>query len=151
MKKFLEVLVDEDGKFHFSTDEVFITEEEFASQPRQTKAAHMKEYENKLRGLIHDTTEFMWKTKNQRFSQAVRMVAMAEILGCAQPYEHAEEFWSLMMFHTIPQFEAFAAAIKKPYGFDDRAVTRPLVGGPLVGGPDIMAFPIQKSFGKKVN
>ena len=143
--------MDEDGKFHFSTDEVFITEEEFASQPRQTKAAHMKEYENKLRGLIHDTTEFMWKTKNQRFSQAVRMVAMAEILGCAQPYEHAEEFWSLMMFHTIPQFEAFAAAIKKPYGFDDRAVTRPLVGGPLVGGPDIMAFPIQKSFGKKVN
>lgn len=151
MKKFLEVLVDEDGKFHFSTEEVFFTEEEFASEPHKTRAAHMKEYENKLKGLIHDMTEFMWKNKDQRFSQAVRMVAMAEILGCAQPYEHAEEFWSLMMFHTIPHFEAFAAAIKKPYGFDDRAVTRPLVGGPLVGGPDIMAFPIQKPFGKMVN
>ena len=151
MKKFLEVLVDEDGRFHFSTDEVFTTEEEFASQPRQTKAAHMKEYENKLKGLIHDMTEFMWKNKDQRLSQAVRMVTMAEILGCAQPYEHVEEFWSMMMFHTIPHFEAFAAAIKKPYGFDDRAVTKPLVGGPLVGGPDIMAFPIQKPFGKMVN
>ena len=61
MKKFLEVLVDEDGKFHFSTEEEFFTEEAF--------------------------------------------VAMAEILGCA-----------------------------RPYGFDDRTVTRPLVGGPLVGG-----------------
>lgn len=151
MKKFLEVLVDEDGNFHFSTDEVFFTEEEFASEPHKTRVAHMKEYENKLKGLIHDMTEFMWKYKDQRFSQAVRMVAMAEILGCAQPYEHAEEFWSLMMFQTIPHYEAFAAAIKKTYGFDDRAVTRPLVGGPLVGGPDIMAFPIQKPFGKMVN
>jgi hypothetical protein len=151
MKKFLEVLVDEDGKFHFSTDEEFTTEEDFAAKDGFAQAALMKEYDEKLRRLVHDMTEFMWRNKEQRVSQAVRLVAMAEILGCAQPYEHAEEFWSLMMFHTIPQFEKFAAAIKKPYGFDDRAVTRPLVGGPLAGGPDIMAFPIQKPFGKMSN
>lgn len=151
MKKFLEVLVDEDGKFHFSTEEEFISEEEFASKNRRARDAHMKEYEKTLKGLIHDMTEHMWKNKDQRISQAVRMVSMAEILGCAQPYEQAEEFWSLMMFNTIPHFEEFAAAIKKPYGFNERSVTRPLVGGPLVGGPDIMAFPIQKPFGKMVN
>ena len=140
MKRFLEVLVDEDGKFHFSTDEVFTTAEEFAAEDNLSKAAHLNEYEKMLRKLIHDLTEYMWRNKEQRVSQAIRMVAMAEILGCSQPYEHAEEFWSLMMFHTIPQFERYAAAIKKRYGFDDRSVHRPYIGGSLpdgtlVGGP----------------
>ena len=93
----------------------------------------------------------MWQNQEQKVSQAVRLVAMAEILGCAQPYEHAEEFWSLMMFHTIPQFEKFAAAIKKPYGFDDRAVTRPLAGGAWAGGPNMMAFPLGQTLGKMGN
>jgi hypothetical protein len=53
-----------------------------------------------------------------------------------------------MMFHTIPQLERFAAGIKKAYGFDDRKVTRPLVGGAWAGGPDVMAFPFQPSLGK---
>ena len=144
-------MVDEDGKFHFSTEEVFTTEEEFAAEDGRGQAVLMDEYESQLRRLVHDLTEFMWKNKDQQVSQAIRSLAIAEILGCAQPYDHAEEFWSLMMFHTIPQLEKFAAAIKKPYGFDDRAVTRPLVGGPLAGGPDIMAFPIQKPFGKMSN
>ena len=151
MKKFLEVLVDEDGKFHFSTEEEFVTEEAFAAENPRAKVEHAKEIDKLLKRLVHDMTEFMWQNKEQRVSQAVRLVAMAEILGCAQPYEHAEEFWSLMMFHTIPQFEKFAAAIKKPYGFDERAVNRPLVGGPLVGGPDILPFPFQPRFGKMDN
>ena len=56
-----------------------------------------------------------------------------------------------MMFHTIPQFEKFAAAIKKPYGFDDRAVTRPLVGSAWAGGPNMMAFPLGQTLGKMGN
>ena len=151
MKKFLEVLVDEDGRFHFSTEEAFVTEEEFAAEEYRVQMNHMRECDHKIEQLVHDMTEYMWTTKDQRICQAVRMLAMAEILGCAQPYDRAEEFWSLMMFHTIPQFEEFAAAIKRPYGFDDSAVIRPLVGGPLVGGPDIMAFPIQQPFGKMMN
>ena len=139
MRKFLEVLVDDDGKYHFSTDETF----EGIPSP--------KVFDKEFKHLLHDMTEFMWKNKEQRFSQAVRMVAMAEILGCAQPYEHAEEFWSLMMFHTIPQFEKFAAAIKKPYGFDDRAVTRPIVGGAWAGGPNTMLFPLGQTLGKMGN
>ena len=115
-------------------------------------------------------TKFMWKTQDQNVCQAVRLVAMAEILGCAQPYERAEEFWSLMMFHTIPQFEDFAAAIKKLYGFDDRSVNRPYIGGTLpdgtlVGGPaggpmmelpitgslENMPFPMPQPCGKIIN
>ena len=178
MKKFLEVLVDEDGKFHFSTDEVFTTEEEFAAEDRFAQMAHMEEYDRLLRRLVHDMTEFMWTHKDQQVSQAVRSLSIAEMLGCADPYEHAEEFWSLMMFHTIPQFEHDAASIKKRYGFDDRSVTRPYIGGTLpdgtlVGGPaggplnpigpigspkdtpmdtpDFLTFPIPQPFGKMAN
>ena len=148
MKKFLEVLVDEDGRFHFSTDETFVTEEEFSSEDRQAQAIHMKECDARLRQMVHDLTEYMWRTKDQGIPQAIRVIAMAEILGGAQPYESAEMFWDLMMFHTIPQLEEFAAAIKRPYGFDDRLVNRPLIGGPLVGGPDVMSFPIPQPCGK---
>ena len=156
MKRFLEVLVDEDGKFHFSTDEVFTTAEEFAAEDNLSKAAHLNEYEKMLRKLIHDLTEYMWRNKEQRVSQAIRMVAMAEILGCGQPYEHAEEFWSLMMFHTIPQYERFAAAIKKRYGFDDRSVHRPYIGGSLpdgtlVGGPAGGPMPPIVPFGEPMD
>ena len=151
MKKFLEVLVDEDGKFHFSTEEEFVSEEAFAVENPRAKVEHAKEIDKLLKRPVHDMTEFMWQNQEQKVSQAVRLVAMAEILGCAQPYEHAEEFWSLMMFHTIPQFEKFAAAIKKPYGFDDRAVTRPIVGGAWAGGSNTMLFPLGQTLGKMGN
>lgn len=151
MKKFLEVLVDEDGRFHFSTDEVFTTEEEFAAENDYEKIKHMNEYDKQLARLIHDLTEFMWSTKDMNVSQAIRILSVAEVLGCAEPYERAEEFWSLMMFHTIPDYEDFAASIKKAHGFDDRNVTRPIVGGPWAGGPDILAFPFQQQVGKRSN
>ena len=181
MKKFLEVLVDDNGAYHFSTEESFITEEAFAAETDLAKVAHMKEYDNRLRQMIRDVTEFMWRTKDQNVCQAIRMVSMAEILGCAQPYERAEEFWDLMMFHTIPQFEHFAAAIKKPYGFDESSVSRPWGIGPQFGdpqsscpqstapqpsgtrldgpqfsesrfgGPDVLTFPIPQPFGKRSN
>ena len=151
MKKFLEVLVDEDGKFHFSTEEVFVTEEEFAAENCRAQLGHAVECDRRLRQLVHDMTDYMWRTKDQAICQAVRLVAMAEILGCAQPYERAEEFWSLMMFDTIPQLEAFAAKIKRSYGFDDRTVSRPLIGGPLVDGRELSAFPFPPSCGKKAN
>ena len=150
MKKFLEVLVDEDGKFHFSTDEVFTTEEEFAAEDCFSQLARMEEYDRLLRRMIHDMTEFMWKNKDQQISQAIRSLSMAEILGCADPYDRAEEFWSLMMFHTIPQFDHFAASIKQRYGFDPTPVTHPYIGGPI-DNADILSFPIPQPASKVVN
>ena len=151
MKKFLEVLVDEEGKYHFSTEEEFVTEEEFAAKDGLSQSDHMKECDKRLRRLVHDLTEYMWQTKDQGIPQAIRLIAMAEILGGAQPYESAEMFWSVMMFHTIPELEHDAAAIKKRYGFDDRSVNRPLVGGPIFGGTEIMRFPIPQPCGKITN
>lgn len=152
MKKFLEVLMDEDGKFHFSTEEEFITEEEFAAKDRLSQVGLMQESDRLLRHLINDLTEFLWRSKDQQISHAVRLLAVAEIMACADPYDRAEEFWGLMIFHTIPQFEHEAAAIKRQYGFNDRSVSRPWIGGTLpdgrmVGGPaggPMMDFPLME-------
>ena len=134
MRKYLEVLVDEDGTFHFSTEEPF------------SETPSPKVLEKNFKRLMHDMTEFMWRNKDQKVSQAIRSLAMAVILGAAQPYEMAEEFWTLMMFDTIPHYEKEAAAIKKPYGFDDRLVIRPKTYFP---GTSI--FPVKQPWGKKGN
>ena len=98
MKKFLEVLVDEDGKFHFSTEEEFVTEEVFAAENPRAQLDHAQEIDKLLKQLVHDMTEFMWQNQEQKVSQAVRLVAMAEILGCAQPAGIVEEaYWSTLL------------------------------------------------------
>lgn len=134
MRKYLEVLVDDDGRFHFSTEEA----EDQTSNP--------KEFDKEFKQLLGDLTEFMWKNKTMAISQVIRKISMAEVIATVQPYEQAESFWENMMFHTIPQYENFAAKIKKPYGFDNRAVVRPITGTP---GTSI--FPIKTPFGKNWN
>jgi len=134
MRKYLEVLVDEDGKFHFSTEEPF------------SQTPSPKEFARNFKRLMQDMTEFMWRNKDQKVSQAIRSLAMAEILGGAQPYEMAEEFWSMMMFDVIPLFEKEAAAIKKPYGLNDPLVTRP-----KTFFPGTSVFPVKQPWGKKSN
>ena len=115
MKKYLEVLLDDDGMFHF------------ASERPLGKKRDQDAFDREFRKLLHDIAEYMWQNKGEQVSLAIRLVAMAEILGAAQPYERAEEFWSLMMFDMIPKYESYAASIKEPYGFNDRKVIRPSV------------------------
>ena len=134
MRKFLEVLVDDDGRFHFSTEET------------EDRISDLKKFEKEFRQLIGDLTEFMWKNKDVAVSQVIRKISMAEILATAQPYEQMETLWENMMFHTIPQLEEFAAKIKRPYGFDSRDVVRP-----LTGTPGMQVFPVKKPFGKGWN
>jgi len=134
MRKYLEVLVDDDGKFHFSTEEA------------EVKTIDPRRFEKEFKQLLGDLTEFMWENRNVTVSQVVRMLGMAEVVATAQPYEQAENFWENMMFHTIPQFEDFAARIKERYGFESDAVVRP-----LTGTPGMSVFPVKAPFGKGWN
>ena len=137
MRKFLEVLVDEDGKFHFSTDGSF---------PWKEGAPDPGLWDKEFRQVLRDLTEFMWRNPQQEVSAAVR------ILGSSQPYDQAEEFWSLMMFDTIPEYEGFAARIKRPFGFDDRKVARPIVGGDVsLFSPSAWKTSFPMPFGKGMN
>lgn len=105
-----------------------------------------KEFDKEFKQMLGSLTEFMWSNKSMAISRVIRMVSMAEVLGTSQPYEQAESFWENMMFHAIPQYEGFAARIKEPYGFDSRAVVRP-----ITGTPGMSIFPVKAPFGKGWN
>ena len=120
MKKYLEILVDEEGNFLFSTDE----------QPLKGIDNHVKEKDLNLLKLTEALVKECWKNQNQVFNQLIRTLSMAEALSCAQPYSMVEEYWSTMMFSTIPFYEKKVAKMKIPYGYKDREVIRPKVFSP---------------------
>lgn len=131
MKKFLEVLMDDDGLLHVSTD--FEFPDSVVSPPGELakRAGEMEDLNKKaIRSLITEA----WKNRNYHPSKAIRILAMAEIMACAQPYENAEEFWRVMMFDYIPHHEKFASNLKRPFGFNASEVVRPI----KVGGPELI-------------
>lgn len=137
MKKFLEVLVDDDGLMHFSTDFEF---PDSVVNPPKDLARHQAEMDNLYRRAVRSLVTEAWKKRNFHPSKAIRILSMAEILSCAQPYENAEEFWSCMMFDLIPRLEKFSANLKRPFGYDASKVVRPI----KMDGPDFMTsiFPM---------
>lgn len=141
MKKFLEVLVDDDGEMLFSTD--FEFSDSLESPPldldEEAKIADQR-YRQVMRGLVNA----IWRDRNLNVSKAIRYLSMGEIISCAEPYDNAEQLWSTMMFSFIPHYEKYSSSLKKPYGFDPSKIIRP------VGG----VFPMGLSFsdiGKPVN
>lgn len=120
MKKFLEVLMDDNGEFHFSSEMEFLNED-----MTDRKAKDRDKMQKRLIGAF---TEFLWKTRELKLSKAIRMLSFAEIMSNAQPYEAIEEFWSIMMLDDfIKNNEKWVEEIKIKYGFDGKGVVRPFV------------------------
>lgn len=121
--------MDEDGSLHFSTDYEFpegdVSQEEMSIYLERSRKA--------ISGLVDEG----WKNSNHHPSKAIRCLAMAEIMACAEPYERAEEFWSTMMFGYIPYFEKYAAKLKNKYGYDSSRITRPVSGVFPAGFPSV--------------
>lgn len=119
MKKFLEVLMDENGEFHFSTDMQF--------PPENCSAKELKEIEKLQKSIIRCFTEHSWKTKDPTACKAIRMLSIAEIMADSQPYQAVEFLWSAMMLNDfIKENEKWVAEIKKKYGFDNKGIIRPM-------------------------
>lgn len=142
MKKFLEVLMDDDGVLHFSTDFKFA--DSLDNPPKDVKALE-QEYEEWNLKLIRDLVKEVWKNRNQHPSKAIRYLAMAEMITCAEPYECAEDLWTTMMFHFIPHYERYSSQLKKPYGFNPSKMTRPFVAGGMSLMPCMPWFDKPKS------
>ena len=123
MKKFLEVLMDDDGLLHFSTDFEFADSRD---NPPSDMKAHELEMDDLNRRAIRSLVKELWGNRNQHPGKAIRIISMAEIIACAEPYDHAENFWSAMMFDYIPRYEKLASALKKPYGYDPSGMIRPI-------------------------
>lgn len=126
--------MDDDGVLHFSTDFVFADSRD--NPPRDMKA-YAREQDEWNKKLIRDMVNHVWKNRDPNPSKAIRYLAMAEIITCAEPYDHAEHFWSTMMFEYIPHYERYASQLKKPFGYDPSKMIRPMVGG----GVSVMPMP----------
>lgn len=120
MKKFLEVLIDDNGQLHIDT------EMDFSSILSLDQPALG---EPLIKSAIKAFAECIWKNRDNEPSKAVRLLSMAEIAATAEPYEMAEEFWATMMFSYLPHYEKFCTKVKSPYGFNPKQVIRPLTFG----------------------
>ena len=122
MKKFLEILMDDNGELHFSTDFEFADSIE---NPVKDMNAHIKEADRLHRTAIRGVVNAVWKERNLHVSKAIRYLSMAEIITCAEPYDGAEQFWYAMMFDYLPMYERFSDQLKMPFGYNP-AKNRPL-------------------------
>lgn len=125
MKKFLEVLVDDNGDLHLSTDYKF---HDSVENPVTDIKLAKKEEDANHRKLIRGLVNALWKERNYNVSKAIRYLSMTEIMACAEPYQQAEEFWYTMMFDYIPYYESFATGLKIPFGYDPTIIVRPITG-----------------------
>ena len=123
MKKFLEVLMDDEGFLHLSTDFEFADSRD---NPPSDIAVHEAEVDDLHKRAIRSLVNEVWKNRNSHPSKAIRILAMAEIIACAEPYDHAEQFWSSMMFDYIPRYEKMASDLKRPFGYDPSKMIRPI-------------------------
>lgn len=143
MKKFLEVLEDDNGNIIMNTDVEFFDE---LDNPSKDFKDNARFFDKTIKRLIKAMTEIAWEKKNYHVSKAVRFLTLAETISGAQPYDSAEQLWSTMMFSFIPRYESFADKLKKPYGFNPADVTRPItVPGPI----NASMFPLTKPFSTK--
>lgn len=130
MKKYLEILMEEDGRFHFSSD----------FEPVVIRDAHRFDSTMKqmIRSLADVIKEGPKKGPNPVCS-SIRMASMAEIIIQPQPYSQMEELWSHMMFETIAHFEDFLRRVKKEKGLKEEILIRP-----QMFFPGQMIFPLGK-------
>ena len=128
--KLLEVIAEENGRFDFSTE----------LDP--TSILNEKDFDARLKKLIRSLVECFARgprTGPIPVSSAIRLLSMAEIIACAQPYSQMEELWSHMMFETIPHYEKYAEKVKKEQGIHPGKVIRPQT---II--PGTSAFPLGK-------
>lgn len=119
--KLLEVIAEENGRFDFSTE----------LDP--TTILNEKDFDARLKNLIRSLVECLAqgpRTGPIPVSSAIRLLSMAEIIACAQPY---------MMFETIPHYEKYAEKVKKEQGIHPGKVIRPQT---II--PGTFAFPLGK-------
>lgn len=123
MKKFLEVLVDDDGAMHFSTDVSLDSD-------LKDMMNHPEKMEKLVRRGTKGIVDNCWKDKDPRVNSAIRILSICEMMSCAEPYEQVEDFWFSMMHEVIPFFEAYSDKLKRPYGYDPSKKMRPKVFNP---------------------
>lgn len=126
MRKFLEVLIDENGVMSLHTDFSFYDSVE---HPAPSESAAIKQAEKINRMLIQGMIPAMWAKRETQADKAIRFLALAMTIATAEPYDFAEQLWSTLMFEYIPHYEGLADKLKIPFGYDPSRIVRPLTAG----------------------
>ena len=116
MKKFLEVLMDDDGTMH-------IKAEDPVPDPREPDVE--KKYDQMHKAAIKAMTENIWKKHDLRASMAIRVLSMADMACDCQPYEHLNHFFFMMLESFLPHYENYCNKLKAPYGFKAKEMVKP--------------------------
>lgn len=143
MKKFLEVLVDENGNYTVHSDCEFF--DDVQNPPKDFKTASSV-FDKTVKPLIKALVETVWKDRNVNVSKAIRYLTLAETISNVQPYDDAEQLWSTLMFGFIPHYEAYADKLKKPYGYKPSQTIRPIT---IPGLLNTSIFPLSMPFNTK--
>ena len=122
MKKLLEVFIDEEGNLDLRCENESIIDRYFSFK-------NPKKSQSFFRRILAGMIDKMWEKRATGISKVIRLLSMAEICACAEPYAQAEEFWSTMMFNCIPSTEKYADSLKMKYGYNPSAKQRPITFG----------------------
>ena len=105
MQKLFEVILKDDG-----TPDVICHNEQYID-----KKSSPKQFDSFTKQLIKVLVRKFFGEKNTCISKIIRVLSMAEICACSEPYAQAEEFWSTMMF--------------KQFGYNPKKKQRPITFG----------------------
>lgn len=119
MQKLFEVILKDDG-----TPDVICHNEQYID-----KKSSPKQFDSFTKQLIKVLVRKFFGEKNTGISKIIRVLSMAEICACSEPYAQAEEFWSTMMFDFIPHTEKYADNLKKQFGYNPKKKQRPITFG----------------------
>lgn len=122
MKNLLQVFINDEGELDFRTDNEQWFDENFSSDDLKRHAASFER-------LLSKMVDHIWGERNTCISKVIRLLSIAEMCSCSEPYAQAEEFWSMMMFDFIPFIEKRSDSLKAKYGYDPDSKQRPLVVG----------------------
>lgn len=120
MKKFLEVLLDDNGEMHIKAE----TPVPDLDDPKATKKADTL-YKAAMRSLV----KAIWQKHDMRASAAIRILSMAEMACDRQPYEHVDQFFFTMIHDFLPHYEQYSNKLKAPYGFKRTEMIKPIIMG----------------------
>jgi len=122
MKQLLEVILNDDNTLAIKCcDEKTIGKRLNLKDP--------KHFDSFLKNATSALIQKIWGEKNTSLSKIIRLLSIAEISACAEPYSQAEEFWSMMMLDYIPRTEKHYTSLKKQYGSYRGVKQRPISFG----------------------
>ena len=120
MKKFLEVLLDDNGEMHISAEDL-VPEMEDPGVKEKTDAL--------FKAAIKALVKTIWKNQDLKASKAIRILSMAEMACDRQPYQHVDQFVFTMIDNFLPHYEKDSNYLKAPDGFRRKEMIKPFSMG----------------------